>query len=623
MATSQVGSQDLQVQVQHDANPDQASAFSNIHLILFPLAQEYFHAAHANSNRLRTQQDVLAYYKHIATGIRCLEAVLKERVPPYVDCLAALWYSEALFNETDNWSHADEVLNKGIAIASRNNLYDVKFTMLHLSVRMLAQTSTKAASKLLDVCQREARAFGMPTWIYTFQYLTALLQFGNQEYAAVIHTLKSSFFDCSSNELRYVSFLTCALVQLKQDNAALALEYLTRARHCETDYSRTYVPQLVIMRMIFEVIAIMMTGDVAAAEQMLASIHQSIENQAGVEQNGQWPHWHEDGSFIIALPSSSPGVKTIPIKFRWWGQSEVLVITYLLSGVVKLYNSFEKRIAIRYLSEGFKAIDNELTKPSSNLSYDQVIARQKLFKTIKLNLQYYTCLERLMRNDWSPVELEKLIAILKQAPDDALAGMYPCILYLVALYFQGTGRVEIALELYNLVTRSVGQQSDYAMLSMIAIILIYKGDIMRNEAEASRLAYRLQPLIDACNNKAITCAWQTVSMAFSSASRIDMQNQISALVATTKTIANSQLTTIVLYFAVLQFTNHDRRETTSRAAFVNAKKTRDILWSWMTGVLASDVLKQNGKELMAEKQRELNQRIAPLLADVINPTVSL
>ncbi|KAK9385903.1 cohesin loading factor [Lipomyces mesembrius] len=595
-------------------------AYSTIHLIMFPAAQEYFDKAHQRSTKLKSMEDVMTYYKLIATGARCLEAVLKERIQPYVECIAALWYCEALFTETKEFDEAEEVLNKAIALAARNNLYDLKFSMLHLSIRMLATKNLKAAQKLLKSCLRESDTLQIASWSYNFQYLSVSLHFAAYEYTSVTATLRS-LYSCSSNEIRYLAFLTSALVALRQNNPSQAGDCLSRAVQCETDYSRQYIPQLVVMRVILEALATILLGDVANSGAKLKAVHECLDGQVQ-DQSGRWTAWNDDGTFFLFLPPGTDGNSYLPLKLKWWSQSEVYVMSYLISGIVSVHSSWDKRKSSKYFSEGLRVIATEIAGDDSPeaplMTITQAADRVDFYVTAKCYILFYTCLERFVRGDWSTEGLQALVEAVKSVPAKTVTTLYPLILYISGLFFQATGKLPSALEAYELIRRILPQNSELSIMASLSMIIIYRGDLMRNSEQVSILGSQLRPLITNSPNNAIKFAWALAMAVDGSQTGIDKQNNISGLLIAARDLANSQFTTIIMHLGASVFSEQEKKESTAMGAFLSAKRTRDVLWCWVSGNLAADMLRLSGKDLMAEKQYSVNKQIYNLVDSLLN-----
>ena len=107
-------------------------------VLLLSLADEYLNAAHQHGTMTALtarQGDVEEYYKLIATGLGCLEAVLKVsltqntlwrfvsdrhqnwRLQPRKEALVRLRYARTLFEETDNDLEAETALSKGVSFS--------------------------------------------------------------------------------------------------------------------------------------------------------------------------------------------------------------------------------------------------------------------------------------------------------------------------------------------------------------------------------------------------------------------------------------------------------------------------------------------------------------------------
>ncbi|KAK7205662.1 cohesin loading factor [Myxozyma melibiosi] len=602
------------------------TAFSTVHLVLFPAAREYFDCAHRRSTQLKTREDVFAYYKLIATGARCYEAVLKERIPPYVECLAALWYCEALFEETNGFDEAEEVLNKAIALAGRNNLHDLKFTMLHLSVRILASTNIKAAQRLLTQCLREAESLSSKTWSFSFHYLSASLHATAKDHAVSTAALRP-LFSCNSNEVRALAFVFSAYTSLRTGGIAQARDQLSQAQQCETEYSNVYIPQISILRLIGDILAFFLEHDFAGSASSLQTLQETLDRLRQAENI----NWSEDGSFMVALPKDSDGLTSIPLKFNWLSFPQIWMLCRLLTGI-KLINAPPNEpdrgagmsSALSQLQAACSDIDRDVSGEHFAyapplLTIQQAAARLDFYATAKCYALFYICLEKFLHSRFDAQDLIRLVDAAKSVPGQKLNDIYPLILYLAGLYFQHTGNLTSAHESFTLLTNLLPKSSELSLLASINLILIYHGDAYPNLEKARSLTNELYPLISASSNTAIKLAFSVLNATETfKTNPAEIPNRIPALLSAARSLANTQMATVIFYLGAQSFHEHEKRSEMSTAGFFSAKKSRDVLWCWIMGRLVSQNLKIEGKELIAEQQEGTNAKIQVLASQLIN-----
>jgi hypothetical protein len=100
----------------HDSDATQA-------MLLVSLAEEYFQAAHMIAPAAAfsmSLEDVSSYEKLVATGLGCLDAILKQvKVAPRMEANIRLRYAGVLFEETENSMEAEMCLSKGISLCER------------------------------------------------------------------------------------------------------------------------------------------------------------------------------------------------------------------------------------------------------------------------------------------------------------------------------------------------------------------------------------------------------------------------------------------------------------------------------------------------------------------------
>jgi hypothetical protein len=131
-------------------------------MLLLALAEEYFEAAHALAPSITfsmTQENVETYEQLIATGLGCLDTVLKRvKLAPRLEANVRLRYAGVLHEETENAMEAETTLSKGIGLCERNHYFDLRYAMQYLLAQLLAKKNPKAAMKALDGHISEAEA---------------------------------------------------------------------------------------------------------------------------------------------------------------------------------------------------------------------------------------------------------------------------------------------------------------------------------------------------------------------------------------------------------------------------------------------------------------------------------
>lgn len=129
--------------------------------LLLPLAEEFLDAADnlgPDMAKNLKPEIVESYQKLIATGLSCLEAAMKTRMPPRLEAKVIIRYATVLNSDTLNSMEAEVALSKGITLCERNHLVDLKYQMQYLLAKVMFKTSPVAAFKSLDLHIEEATA---------------------------------------------------------------------------------------------------------------------------------------------------------------------------------------------------------------------------------------------------------------------------------------------------------------------------------------------------------------------------------------------------------------------------------------------------------------------------------
>ena len=152
----------VEVKAEPVEEPSRPVAEIDYALLLIDLAEEFLDAAYGKSRDgrpERREKDLNCFHKLIATGLGCLEVVLKQwrsALQPAVEAGVRLRYASILFAETTNTSEAEEVLSKGIAQCDKLRLMDLKYNMQHLLARVTFATNSKAAIKYVGTAIKDA-----------------------------------------------------------------------------------------------------------------------------------------------------------------------------------------------------------------------------------------------------------------------------------------------------------------------------------------------------------------------------------------------------------------------------------------------------------------------------------
>ena len=347
-------------------------------MLLLSLADEYFANAYSLGSSpgiLQEKNIIQDYYKLIAGGLRCLETVLEKcQIQPEQEATIRLRYATILYEETEELMEAEESLNKGIAIAARHKLFDLKYNMQHLLVRILFQSRASAALKFLDGVIKDAEAYQHVAWTYAFRFQKASLHMelgheSNQDIKAALTTLKSI---ASTAEIHSDTAILAIVLTME---ASLSLKVLKRSerfeeaqrllasvRSSQSTPAVSSLPQLNILAAFVDLTCYLQHYDPKQALQRMQFMQNAIATISEASR------WMEDGSFSIPLSKArmpycarKDGIVRIDDKgslqlmFNWMPKDDIYNIGYLMSGIALAHrNSLDGQKSEQMLHEGIK-----------------------------------------------------------------------------------------------------------------------------------------------------------------------------------------------------------------------------------------------------------------------------
>ncbi|KAI9768449.1 MAG: hypothetical protein M1840_004858 [Geoglossum simile] len=622
-------------------------------LLLISLAEEYFATAHRQGSLAALSmriEDLDRYYKLIASGLGCLETVLKRwRLQPRLEAAVRLRYATILHDETENTMEAETALSKGIALCERNRLLDLKYSIQHLLIRVMFKKNPKASMKALDIIIRDAETHF--SWLYAFRFLRAFLSLelsSPSDVLSAVATLRS--ISSTAEDRRDVAvFLISSVLEAlgylrsqNKDSIEQAQHALASARSLQLDQLTAELPQLVALTYILDLICSLMQGNQPQAEPKLQALHVMLDQR--VNDN----HWTADGTFSVPIHVDARSQKTAGangtknrfssgqdgierLTFTWLPKRDIYALVFFLSGVtVSPKNTSQGLKAETFLKEGLKVTLDEINSPpeSGKVSLSTIATRLAWRKTlvsyIRLHLAFALC----VRTDWDSAitSLKELEQWNDSFSPNPAPGMLPLLAgYLEGVIYQGTGNLTRALSIFqspqfivlndppfdtknNTNRASHDPKRDLSILASLNSILILRGLPEPDQDFINEMLSRVEPFCLSHSDQNIKAAYYFVKAIYCASDPLIKSKQFLQLaLKTAKGIANNQLTLITLNFMSWKFFRGvvgEQAEKSSRASLRLAKKGMDGLWTSVAEGMLADSLEVQGKMEEARAMRE-------------------
>lgn len=336
--------------------------------MLLHAADEYIQAARglgSVASMAHRAADLQQYYKLMATGLGCMEAVLKRyNQSPRDEAKLRLKYASLLVEETDHDVEIEEVLSKGIALCQRSRLVDLKYSMQHLQARYQFKTNHRAALKSLDAPISEAETFQHIVWVYAFRFLKVSLALqvpGRPETTSALQQLHAIAIHAEKRGDRAI-FVTAsaleAMIHLRSsglDHLEQAQRSIASARSYQLEVSTTELGQIAAFIDSIDIACSLQQG--SPDKQKMAMLHQRADDESAPE-NGVFSVLIEKSSGGQNLTQFTGGVfaKSADgrdeLVFSWLPKNDFKKLAYYLSGITTA--SYDVSRGVAYLQEGLK-----------------------------------------------------------------------------------------------------------------------------------------------------------------------------------------------------------------------------------------------------------------------------
>ncbi|KAJ6151077.1 hypothetical protein N7470_007671 [Penicillium chermesinum] len=579
-------------------------------VLLLSLADEYLNAAHSLGSITALANDHLEveqYYKLIATGLGCLEAVLKNwRLPPRHEALVRLRYARTLFEETDNDIEAETALSKGIDLCERNRMLDLKYSMQLLLARMLHKTNSKASLKAIDGMIQDVETYRHTAWEYAFRFLRVSLSLSSSSHQETLHALQhlNKITALSGrNADKAVSAMAAvieALAHLQQGSGSDAIEQAQRAiasarSHQLNDELRN-IPQLVTLIQMVDICCSVLEYDINRPSSMDTGDILQVENG------------------------------TLFLSFTWLPQHDLYALSYFLSSVtLSAKNSHDGRKAEKYLDEGLRMVQGSFTSPQE-ISESMVTAakrvewRRSLYCNFLLQRVFLAC----SRTDWDLAS--QTLKELRQAMHDIgpiNCTPIECLMeYAAGTIAQATGDLAAALKIFQSPLLSLSPTAsktsrndpcrDTCILAALNTILIIRDPAHPSHSQLPTILEKLDTFCQHSPNKYIQAAYFLICATVHTDSTIQTKQHLQQALQSATAISNSQITCMTLTFMSWKYFRGvvgEQAEKSARAGRAMAKRANDRLWASVTDEMLADTLERQGKGEEARGVRDEGQRL--------------
>lgn len=631
-------------------------------LLLLTLAEEYIAAARGMGPMValfRREMEVAQYHKLMATGMGCMETVLKNwRLHPRPEATLRFRYASLLYEETENTMAMETVLSKGIALCERNQLFDLKYSMHHLLARVLFKTGPRAAFKSLDSLIPDVEAYQHIAWAYAFRFLRVSLSLQNPSNTEILSALQNLRSISSIAEKRgdRSIFVTCAALEAMVHMQNASTDSIEQAQRAIAS-ARSLQLQTSI-RGLTQIVALLNCVDLACSLQQYTPEQASAKMetmQAVMDQAGQDANWNDDGSFAVLIENSSGGQTTAStggifqksgdgrdmITFSWLQHRDLYMLGYYLSGVTAHLRNPTEGKAEKYLQAGLKATQGELPVVNQQIrakwltletesldvpdvaqgSLHGVSDRAKWQGLINWHMRLHLTFLSCNRADWATAKT--WLGSLKQSKRtiEVSESQTRWTAYLSGVIEQGLGNTEAALSLFQApmfalpppTARVSSTPTDISILAALNSLLIIRDPSHPSHARAGPLVSALEPLCLSHPNKSIVSAFYLIRAICSRTSTststnnssterqepiIKLKQHLQQALQAAKAAANTQLLMLSMNFMTAMFFKDivgEQAEKSARAGRQLAKRGGDKTWVCVSDGMLAETLDREGK----------------------------
>jgi hypothetical protein len=603
--------------------------------MLLSAADEYIAAARGIGARMVRNQreaDVLQYQKLMATGLGCMDTVLRDfNLLPRDEARLRLRYASLLVEETENTAEIDEVLSKQMSLCGRCRLQDLKYASLHLQARYQFKTNHRAALKSLDKPISEAETFQHIAWVYAFRFLKVSLMLqipGRVEVVPVLQQLHAILAHAERRGDRAV-YVACnaleALVHLRSgatDRLEHAQRAIAAARSLQLQVSAEQLGSFGTLLDIIDVTCGIHNGvpDSTKSTSLISGVlderTDSLRSDTGVltvfVERSSGGSMTADTGGIFRKNSSGRD----ELVFAWLPKEDLQTLCFYICA----FDQHVHEKGLKYIREAHhRAKSAAKRQVSQSIAISVAVAQQEWNNVLDWHSLFVIGLIACYREDTTTATEALTILKKRAAKSSSNEETARTLAYLTAVSDQRNGSFDSALRVYSsglLQLPTLGSsaiaKTDLAILAALNKVLIVRYPGHPQQHMATPLLTQLTPLCENHPNQYIRVAHRLVHAMSSPDTTTDasimrkktfVQAAVNRASDILKKTQNREFVTMALsYFSACFFANQvsDKAVQAVRATRHNNKWSRRPLWTAVAAGMCMHTYQQNG--LMQDAQ---------------------
>lgn len=439
-----------------DENPDG----QDYPILLLTLAEEYLTAARKLEFRSRE------YYCLVATALGCLETTLKNfKLPALREAQISLQYAQLVYEETSDVEDVCVVLSRTIDLCDRMKFLDLKYAAQLLRVKIISRQSHKAALKDLLSMIGDLEVYKYTAWEYAFRFecvfmLTASSHASHlQEGIAQVEKIQKLAKRQQDYAVGTFAGLIEALLHLQSpSNEAVqnSERALASARSAQSHPHIMSHPQINSLMHLLDLYHTSSHGNEELSKQKTKATRDEIYRalDSGWEADGVMHiplHWQSLRGIDVQSGGLITTIKeTRYLTLTWLKPQEIEALGFLFCGALSVsQNMITRGGPEKSLLEGIKVCEESLAAQADVSVHDTTVRSR--YGLLQAHAYLELSFMRASRSQWSRAQesLNKASDLLEPTRTEVPLELQQTLAYLNACIAQGTGRIDVALELFS------------------------------------------------------------------------------------------------------------------------------------------------------------------------------
>ncbi|KAK4169182.1 cohesin loading factor [Cladorrhinum sp. PSN259] len=492
--------------------------------LLLSVAEECLEKADAAARvaaKTMSRGDIEEHHKLVATALGCFDVALKSnKLYPRLEARIGLRYASVLAEETSNIMDAETTLTRALAVCEKHRFVDLEYCGQYILMKTLYQRSPKGAITTIDKYIEKCGDQKHVPWLYALRFLKVSFYFGLGA-AAEQHSIDNlrRIAGVANQRKDYSVLVMAVLLEGFAHLRSMKEDWVTRVQICIAQVSKlqlensAHTPQTDVLHLLLDLACSLHQKSYQVSAQKLSALLQRLEE---LNDSSDWSE--QTGEMLLPINRMPNTIQTVSKDTRAvvrlgdqyidylvltaLGKHEAWALAWVFHGIIAHYQSSTTTPAksSSMWTDAVRILDQITPIPGA---LPEAVKHADWARELLCYSHVLIGLEAASLCDWAKVKQSLDVIHASQPPNSSLETL---ALYLEGVFYQGTGNLQKAIEIWKhqkfeveasgAIKNGSHLETELSILAALNRVWILQDNNSRDEAEIAELIDLLRPICE-------------------------------------------------------------------------------------------------------------------------------